>query len=98
LDARIALPLPASCAVAPGTRARYGVRPEHLSLDAGGAPAEVLVVEPTGSETHVAMTIAGQPLLGVFRDRVAARPGETVRIAIDPARAHLFSMETELRM
>jgi multiple sugar transport system ATP-binding protein len=44
------------------------------------------------------MTIAGQPLLGVFRDRVSAQPGDTVRIAIDPSRAHLFSSETKLRM
>jgi multiple sugar transport system ATP-binding protein len=98
LDASVALPLPASCAVVPGTRARYGARPEHLSLDAAGVPAEVLVVEPTGSETHVAMTIAGQPVLGVFRDRITARPGDTVRIAIDPSRAHVFSRETGLRI
>jgi multiple sugar transport system ATP-binding protein len=94
----VALPLPSSSRVAPGTRARYGVRPEHLSLGTTGVPAEIRVVEPTGSETHVAMTIAGQPLLGVFRDRVSAQPGDTVRIAIDPSRAHLFSPETKLRM
>jgi multiple sugar transport system ATP-binding protein len=98
LGADVVLPLPLSSNVSPGTRARYGVRPEHLSLGTTGVPAEIRVIEPTGSETHVAMTIAGQPLLGVFRDRVAAQPGDTVRIAIDPSRAHLFSPETKFRM
>src|SRR6201992_1038625 len=44
--------LPAAVAGADGTPVTIGVRPEHFTLDdAQGAPAEVIVVEPTGSET-----------------------------------------------
>jgi len=39
-----------------GDRVLYGTRPENFTLDAGqGLPADVVVVEPTGSETQVAL-------------------------------------------
>src|SRR6187549_2084147 len=37
-----------------------GVRPEHFHLDPNGVDAEVLTVEPTGSETQVVAKFAGQ--------------------------------------
>src|SRR5215217_4305856 len=46
------LPLPAS-AGQNGTKAVYGIRPEHLTLDATGIAATVSLVEPMGSETQV---------------------------------------------
>ncbi|HEV7275245.1 MAG TPA: sn-glycerol-3-phosphate ABC transporter ATP-binding protein UgpC [Devosiaceae bacterium] len=74
--------------------ATYGVRPEHLILDPdGGAPAEVVVVEPTGSETQVMMRLGGHPLVGVFRERVSARPGDTIRVTTDPSSIHLFDAD-----
>ncbi len=31
----------------------YGIRPEHIAIGAGGLPAAVSVLEPTGSETQI---------------------------------------------
>jgi multiple sugar transport system ATP-binding protein len=77
----------------------YGVRPEHFQLTtAGGIPARVIVVEPTGSETQVVMDIGGDELISIFRDRVAAKPGETLHLTIDAAATHLFDAATEQRL
>ena len=55
-----------------------------------GLPAEVVVVEPTGSETQVFAKLGGADIVGVFRDRISARPGQTIRITPDPNLVHLF--------
>ena len=51
-----------------GRPAVYGVRPEHFSLADDGADAEILVIEPTGSEILVAAKMAGEDIIAVFRD------------------------------
>jgi multiple sugar transport system ATP-binding protein len=68
----------------------YGVRPEHFRLDPGGVEAEVVVVEPTGSETVVVARLGRQQIIAVFRERISDRPGEKIRIAPDLAAIHLF--------
>jgi multiple sugar transport system ATP-binding protein len=71
----LTLPLASAPAGAEGQPALYGIRPEHFSLGGGsGLPAEVVVVEPTGSETQVVARLAGQPLTAVFRERVHTLP------------------------
>jgi multiple sugar transport system ATP-binding protein len=81
------LPLPPR---APATIATYGIRPEHLVLAEDGIPASVTLVEPTGSETQVSMRLGTTPLIGAFRERVSARPGDTIRIMPDLSLVHLF--------
>jgi multiple sugar transport system ATP-binding protein len=68
----------------------YGIRPEHLSIAEDGLPAEVVVVEPTGSETQVVARLGGQEVVALLRERVAVRPGETIRLKPDARFAHLF--------
>ncbi|ALN71250.1 ABC transporter ATP-binding protein [Aureimonas sp. AU20] len=75
-----------------------GARPEHIVLDPGGVPAEVLVVEPTGADTHVTLRLAGQPVVGTFRERITARPGDQMPVRLDPERLHLFDAETGRRL
>ena len=65
----------------------YGLRPESMHLG-GEVPLTVDVVEPTGSETHVLGRLGATEVVGVFRERIAARPGEEIRVAIDPAATH----------
>ena len=77
---------------------KLGVRPEHLRLDPTGVQAEVLVIEPTGSETQVALRYGGADLVGVFRERIAARPGESIGISFDPATLHLFDPQSGARI
>ena len=78
----------------------YGTRPEHLNLATGdeGLASEVVVVEPTGADTQVFARMAGVEVAGVFRDRHEFRPGETIRLRPDPARAHLFDAATGVRL
>jgi multiple sugar transport system ATP-binding protein len=76
----------------------YGVRPEHFQLSADGLPATVHVVEPTGSETQVIADFAGVSILCAFRERVSAKPGETIRITADPALVHLFDADSGQRV
>jgi multiple sugar transport system ATP-binding protein len=76
----------------------YGVRPEHFQLSAEGLPATVHVIEPTGSETQVMADFAGTSIICAFRERVSAKPGETIRITADPALVHLFDADSGQRM
>ncbi|MCV3273034.1 ABC transporter ATP-binding protein [Roseobacter sinensis] len=91
------VPYPGSAASGP---ARLGVRPEHLSLvgEGEGLPMQVKVVEPTGSETMVFLTFAGQDITAVFRDRHAFAPGQTIHLAPDPDHLHCFDAATGQRI
>ena len=60
----------------------------------GGMPVEVVVVEPTGSETLLSVKAGAKELLCLFRERVLPKPGETITIKPDPALVHLFDAET----
>ena len=75
-----------------------GARPEHLRLAPGGTMAEVLVIEPTGSETQVTFRLGGQELVGVFRERISASPGQSIGIAFDTDLLHLFDVESGKRI
>jgi multiple sugar transport system ATP-binding protein len=89
-DGGLRLPIGAAPGDSAGRPAIYGVRPEHFRLTSDGIPVEVVVVEPTGTETQVVVKCGGQEMICVWRERIAARPGETIRIRPDPAVVHLF--------
>ncbi|ANK88722.1 MULTISPECIES: ABC transporter ATP-binding protein [Rhizobium] len=76
----------------------YGLRPEYISLDPNGVPAEIVVIEPTGYETHLTVRLGGSDVSCVFRERVDARPGEAIRVAIDAKHVHLFDAEGGMRL
>jgi len=94
----VVLPLPVGAAAADGQPAVYGIRPEHLRLGPEGVPVTVQVVEPTGSETQVMARLGRASIVAAFRERIMARPGEQIRIAPDPALAHLFDSATGDRL
>jgi multiple sugar transport system ATP-binding protein len=91
-------PVPNGDAAPHGMPVTYGIRPEHLRLDDGGLPARVQVVEPTGSETQVLLRVGDTPLVGAFRERIGARPGEEIRVVPDLPLVHLFAGETGRRI
>jgi multiple sugar transport system ATP-binding protein len=93
-----ALPLPKGPNGHDGKPIVYGVRPEHFQLDSEGQPAKVHVIEPTGSETQVMADFHGTPIICAFRERVAAKPGETIRISADPGLVHLFDAASGQRL
>ncbi len=92
------LPMKAAPDASVGKPAIYGIRPEHFLPSPDGVPIEVVVVEPTGSETQVVAKSGGQEIICIFRERIVARPGETIRVAPDPALVHLFDEETGRRL
>jgi multiple sugar transport system ATP-binding protein len=75
-----------------------GIRPEDLSIDTSGTAAEVVVIEPTGSETQVVARHGGQEITCVFRERIKAQPGENIHISANPAAVHLFDPDTGNRL
>jgi multiple sugar transport system ATP-binding protein len=81
-----------------GQALTLGVRPEHLRLDPSGVEARVVVVESTGSETHLVVDDAGTKLTCVLRERVNVRPGDFVRLGSDSAHLHLFHAESGERI
>ncbi|RDJ08705.1 ABC transporter ATP-binding protein [Rhizobium grahamii] len=91
LDQGIKLPMP-RCEM-PADVHTYGIRPEHLTIAEQGVPATVVVVEPTGAETHVIMEIGTQTAAMVLHDRVALHPGDRIHVAPNLSKAHLFSVE-----
>jgi multiple sugar transport system ATP-binding protein len=92
------LAAPEVAGLAPGTAVTYGVRPEHLDLADTGLAARVAVVEPTGSETHLVLHMEGRDLVAVLRDRLAIRPGDTVRLAPRAGLHHVFDATSGVRI
>ncbi|WIJ26388.1 ABC transporter ATP-binding protein [Devosia sp. RR2S18] len=72
----------------------FGIRPEHIEVVAeGGLSARVLLIEPTGAETHVVLDAAGQEITAVFRDRLAVAPGDIIQVAFSVGRGHFFGSD-----
>jgi multiple sugar transport system ATP-binding protein len=97
-DDGVTLPLVSAPAGADGRSCIYGIRPEHLTLGGDGAKAEVSVTEPTGSETQVFARLGTQKIVGVFRERVSARPGEMIPVTPNVDAVHLFDSATGIRL
>ena len=97
-DEGFSLPLPVGATAADGQKVTYGLRPEHIRLDGAGVEARVHVVEPMGSETQVVADLGGHTLTCLFRERISARPGETIRVVPDTGFTHLFDAETGMRL
>ena len=64
----------------------------------GDVPLTIEVVEPTGSETQVIGRLGGAEVVGVFRERIAAGPGERIGIAVEPHATHLFDAASGARI
>ncbi|MEZ2132593.1 MULTISPECIES: ABC transporter ATP-binding protein [unclassified Sinorhizobium] len=92
------LPVAKPMSQAKGRELVYGLRPEYISIDPNGLPAEVVVIEPTGYETQMIVKLGGSDVTCIFRERVGARPGETIRLSIDGAHVHLFDADGGRRL
>ena len=90
-------PAPA-VSVGEGHGVHYGIRPGDLELATTGIPARVVVVEPTGAETELLVQVGDTQLTLVLHGRTQARPDDTVHLAVDAARAHLFDGHSGQRL
>jgi len=75
-----------------------GIRPEHLEIAADGFEAEVVVVEPTGSETQLFARLGGQEIAAVFRERHEFVPGQRIRLRPRADCLHLFDPSSGQRI
>ena len=89
-----------------GREVTVGVRPEDihgeeafLALSTSGQlEAHVDLAEMMGAEIYLYITVNGQKLISRVPSRMAIRGGDTVRLAVDGNKVHLFDPETEQRI
>ena len=107
----VTLPLPQGITAAPGQAVVCGIRPVDLGVadgqghdgqghdgQGGGVPAEVILVETTGAESHVLVRLDGQEMRVVVQGRFRAQPGDRCTLAVAPAAIHLFDEASERRL
>ena len=88
-------------ALADGTAATLGIRPEHLALHpAGGAgpEAEVTLVEAMGAHEVVWLDMAGQKLAAIAPAAGVHRLGDRVAVQMNLDRASLFDPVSQERI
>ncbi|QKV19151.1 ABC transporter ATP-binding protein [Oricola thermophila] len=82
----------------------FGIRPEHIASGKAAADqpirAEVVVdvIEPMGADTLVWSKLGGQEIRFRVDGQTSLKKGNHVPIGFDPARASIFSSETEMRL
>ncbi len=83
-----------------GQNVVYGIRPEHLDLAQSDAGVEVPieVVEPTGANIEVFVSLAGKRICAVFGERHPFKPGETIHLSCDILKVHLFDADNGQRL
>ena len=80
VEGGVRLPVSPATAAAENQPVICGVRPEHMAIaDEGGVPATVEVVEPTGPNIEVFLSLAGQSASAVYQ-RAPQLPGRASRL------------------
>jgi len=102
-DQTWAFPLPKLAGLAGhvGREVILGIRPEALTAaaaDQPGFPCRVDIIEPTGPDTQVFITLNGRSVVCRVAPRDAREPGEVQRIAVDLDKVVLFDPETQNRI
>ena len=80
-----------------------GIRPEDIKDEEiyvnngtdNVLEATVKVYEMLGAEVFLYFTVEGFDITVRVNPRTTARPGDTIKIALDPAKIHVFDKETE---
>ncbi|MFO1210146.1 MAG: sn-glycerol-3-phosphate ABC transporter ATP-binding protein UgpC [Amaricoccus sp.] len=84
----------------PGGTVTIGVRPEHLVPAAPGQgvlKGEVQLAEHLGGETYVYVTLpGGQSATAEIKGQVHVNPGETLELAFDGGRFHVFGPDEKV--
>lgn len=83
----------------------FGIRPEDISdanvsdfavTEDNSLTAEVEVVEPMGSEIYLYLNVNGQTIIGRVDAGSKAKVGDSLKVAIDTSKIHIFDAETEI--
>ena len=96
-------PVPAATGKqAVGREVVAGIRPEHVELAGPSTNAAMqavaAVLEPTGSETMVALHLNGHEVVALTKERIDVAPGSTLHIRFPQEKIHLFDRETGARL
>ncbi|NND89545.1 MAG: ABC transporter ATP-binding protein [Granulosicoccus sp.] len=67
-----------------------GVRPYAVKRREDGAPAQVMVNQWLGDQTHIAASFADETIVLVEHDRVRLSDGDTIAIHLEPDDLHVF--------
>ncbi|MCG8500087.1 MAG: sn-glycerol-3-phosphate ABC transporter ATP-binding protein UgpC [Firmicutes bacterium] len=86
-----------------GKEVAMGLRPEHVhdeenyiaSLPDDIVEANVEVTEMLGSETYLYLTVEGHNFTAKVHPRTTAKPGDTIQVAFEMSKVHLFDKDTE---
>ncbi len=95
----VTLPLPNGTAAHRGTSVVLGVRPVDINVGRdGGLPAEVILVESTGAESHLLLGVEGHEIRAVTPGRFRAKPGDACALSIRPETLHVFDAASRKRL
>ena len=80
-----------------------GIRPENIhdeemfisSAKTGIIDADVEITEMMGAEVYLYLNCQGISLTARVDPRSTARPQDTIKVALDPNKVHIFDKETE---
>ena len=80
-----------------------GIRPEHVhdeeyylnTIPDGIVEASVEVAEHMGAETYLYMSCEGQTINARVSPSTTSRPGDKIKITLDPSKIHIFDKDTE---
>ena len=88
-----------------GRTVTFGIRPEDIyDASEGGHTSGAMftsvvkVYELLGAEVFLYFDLAGTPVTARLEPSAKARPGDTVRVAFDVEKIHIFDKETELKI
>jgi multiple sugar transport system ATP-binding protein len=89
-----------------GKEVIFGIRPEDLydrNLEGLVKPTPgntikvgVDVVEPLGNDVEIYLTSGDHQIIAMIDSKTQAKSGETIEVALDMEKSHLFDKETEL--
>lgn len=70
--------------------------PEYIQSHPGSIfETYVEVTEPMGAETYLYISCEGQSMTARVRPNTKTRAGDTIKMAVDPMKVHIFDKETE---
>ncbi len=81
-----------------GQAVTLGMRPEHLAMSENGIAGVILVVEPLGMCTQVAVKVRDELITLMVMDRAPIAPGDQVKLSIAARDVHVFDRASGQRI
>ncbi len=86
-----------------GKEVVIGIRPENIyddevyisSMEGSVVDVDVELTEMMGSETYLYLKLGGTPIVSRVNRRSTAKAGDSIKVAMDANRIHIFDKETE---